>query len=270
MENQAWEWAEKQMDSAFSFYKEEVDARKWYGLFDYGDIMHTYDSVRHIWKYDMGGFAWQNTELVPTYWLWLYFLRTGREDVFSMAEAMSRHCSETDIYHIGSLRGMGSRHNVRHWGCPCKEPRISMAGHWRLYYYLTGDHRLGEVMDEEKDAENALRHVKHYQEDGRLVIRSGPDWSSYVANWMTRYEGTLDQQLPMAWHPDRILNLIRIHPGLSIAEKMKIRQISIFRFAWADCRYGWNVPGCWRAVLWKSCWRSWGVFIFFLRRRRRC
>lgn len=194
MENQAWEWAEKQLESAFSFYKEEVDARKWYGLFDYGDIMHTYDSVRHVWKYDMGGFAWQNTELVPTYWFWLYFLRTGREDVFSMAEAMSRHCSETDMYHTGLLKGMGSRHNVRHWGCPCKEPRISMAGHWRFYYYLTGDHRMGEVMDEVKDAENALRNVKHYQEDGRLVIRSGPDWSSYVANWMTRYERTLDEK----------------------------------------------------------------------------
>lgn len=190
----AWEWAEKQLDRAFSFYKDEIDARKWYGLFDYGDIMHTYDSVRHVWKYDMGGFAWQNTELAPTYWLWLYFLRTGREDVFSMAEAMSRHCSETDIYHTGPLKGMGSRHNVRHWGCPCKEPRISMAGHWRFYYYLTGDYRLGEVMDEVKDAENVLYNVKHYQEGGELVIRSGPDWSSYVANWMARYERTLDER----------------------------------------------------------------------------
>lgn len=55
----------------------------------------------HCWRYDMGGFAWQNTELVPTYWLWLYFLRTGREDVFTVAEAMSRHCSEVDFYHFG-------------------------------------------------------------------------------------------------------------------------------------------------------------------------
>ena len=119
---------ENQLDQLFDFYKNEIEARKWYGLFDYGDVMHTYDPIRHCWRYDMGGFAWQNTELVPTYWLWLYFLRTGREDVFTVAEAMSRHCSEVDFYHFGSMAGIGSRHNVRHWGCSCKEPRVSMAG----------------------------------------------------------------------------------------------------------------------------------------------
>ena len=64
---------ENQLDQLFDFYKNEIEARKWYGLFDYGDVMHTYDPIRHCWRYDMGGFAWQNTELVPTYWLWLYF-----------------------------------------------------------------------------------------------------------------------------------------------------------------------------------------------------
>ena len=82
-----------------------MEARHWYGLFDYGDVMHTYDPMRHCWKYDVGGYAWQNTELVPTYWLWLYFLHTGREDVFSLAEAMSRHASEVDTYHSAHSRG---------------------------------------------------------------------------------------------------------------------------------------------------------------------
>ena len=137
---------ENQLDQLFDFYKNEIEARRWYGLFDYGDVMHTYDPIRHCWRYDMGGFAWQNTELVPTYWLWLYFLRTGREDVFTVAEAMSRHCSEVDFYHFGPMAGIGSRHNVRHWGCSCKEPRVSMAGHHRVYYYLTGDARIGDAM----------------------------------------------------------------------------------------------------------------------------
>lgn len=30
--------------------------------------MHSYDNIRHCWKYDVGGYAWDNTELVPTYW----------------------------------------------------------------------------------------------------------------------------------------------------------------------------------------------------------
>lgn len=191
------QWLEDQMEKAFTFYKEEVEKRDWYGLFDYGDIMHTYDPVRHTWLYDTGGFAWQNTELVPTYWLWLYFLRTGREDVFTMAEAMTRHCSEVDLYHFGPLKGLGSRHNVRHWGCSCKEPRMSMAGHQRFLYYLTGDYRLGDVMWDVIDVDRKMaefRHSRERQPDGssRANVRSGPDWSSLVSNWMTAYERTLD------------------------------------------------------------------------------
>lgn len=190
-------WLEEQLEKAFLFYKNEVDARDWYGLFDYGDVMHTYDPARHMWRYDVGGMAWQNTELVPTYWLWYYFMRTGREDVFSMAEAMSRHCSETDVYHFGPFKGLGSRHNVRHWGCSCKEVRISMSGHHRFLYYLTGDRRLRDIFEEVKDADCAMVKNPHSQEllaDGTSVpsIRSGPDWSSMVSDWMTWYEITLD------------------------------------------------------------------------------
>lgn len=196
-DNEQEKLLEEQLANAFAFYKQEVENRDWYGLFDYGDVMHSYDSVRHTWRYDVGGFAWQNTELVDTYWLWLYFLRTGREDVFTMAEAMSRHCSEVDTYHFGPLKGLGSRHNVRHWGCSCKEPRIGMAGHNRFLYYLTVDDRMGDVMENVKDADLAMSKNKHNLltlPDGRVVpgVRSGPDWSSYVSNWMTHYERTLD------------------------------------------------------------------------------
>ena len=187
---------ENQLDQLFDFYKNEIEARKWYGLFDYGDVMHTYDPIRHCWRYDMGGFAWQNTELVPTYWLWLYFLRTGREDVFTVAEAMSRHCSEVDFYHFGPMAGIGSRHNVRHWGCSCKEPRVSMAGHHRVYYYLTGDARIGDAMADAKDADLSLKNVTYFKQNdekgGHVVIRSGQDWTSFLSNWMTQYERTLD------------------------------------------------------------------------------
>ncbi|MDL2302670.1 hypothetical protein LJC58_10035, partial [Lachnospiraceae bacterium OttesenSCG-928-D06] len=194
-------WLEDQLNNAIEFYKEEVDANDWYGLFDYGDFMHTYDPVRHCWRYDMGGFAWQNTELVPTYWLWLYFVRTGREDVFVLAEAMSRHCSEVDFYHFGPMKGIGTRHNVRHWGCSCKEPRVSMAGHHRFYYYLTGDYRIGDAMEDVKDADCSLNNVERFKmkkddsdtDEKFVFVRSGPDWSSLVSNWMTKYERSLDK-----------------------------------------------------------------------------
>lgn len=188
-------WLEEQLDLAVDFYRNEVEQRNWYGMFDYGDFMHTYDRERHQWRYDMGGYAWDNTELVPTLWLWYQFLRTGREDVFVLAEKLSRHTSEVDVYHMGTLKGLGSRHNVRHWGCPCKEARIAMAAHHRVYYYLTGDRRLEDIFDELKDNELTFLNkdpLRDFYNREEMVYeshaRSGPDWSSLCANWMTQWE----------------------------------------------------------------------------------
>ncbi len=195
------DWIELQLSKAFSFYKNEVATRKWYGLFNYGDFMHTYDGIRHNWKYDQGGYAWDNTELVPTLWLWLYFLRTGREDVFSLAENLSRHASEIDVYHFGRYKGLGSRHNVSHWGCPCKEARIAMAGHHRYLYYLTADRRFEDIFDELKDNELSFLNkdpLGDFFEKKDMVFpshaRSGPDWSSLVSNWMTEWERHNDKK----------------------------------------------------------------------------
>lgn len=40
-------WLEEQLDAAIEFYIKEIDLRNWYGMFNYGDVMHTYDRFRH-------------------------------------------------------------------------------------------------------------------------------------------------------------------------------------------------------------------------------
>lgn len=186
---------EDQLEAAFDFYKNEVEQRGWYGFWNYGDFMHTYDPTRHTWRYDMGGYAWQNNELVPDLWLWYAFIRTGREDIFRIAEAMTRHTSEVDTYHLGEYAGLGSRHNVLHWGCGCKEARISMAGHHRFYYYMTGDERIGDILKEVRDADFAtlkLDPMRAYYEGQDnpypTHTRSGPDWAAFCSNWITMWE----------------------------------------------------------------------------------
>ena len=194
-------WLEEELDRAITFYEKEVEVRHWYGIYDYGDVMHTYDKFRHIWRYDIGGYAWQNTELMPTMWLWLAFLRTGRGDILRMAEAMTRHASDVDVYHLGELKGLGTRHGIRHWGCPCKEIRIGMAAHYRFHYYLLGDARFEEVFEDIKDADRSLvnmdplRYV--YPKEQNVLpthARSGPDWSAMVSNWMTEWERKQDRK----------------------------------------------------------------------------
>ncbi|MEJ2614292.1 MAG: hypothetical protein P8Z35_05000, partial [Ignavibacteriaceae bacterium] len=147
-------WIENQLDKAFKYYHLEAEQRHWYGFWNYGDIRHSYDRQRHTWKYDMGGFAWDNTELMPNMWLWYSYLRSGREDIFRMAEAMTRHTGEVDVYHLGRFKGLGSRHNVVHWGGGAKEVRISQAALGRFYYYLTTDERTGDLIHAVANASN--------------------------------------------------------------------------------------------------------------------
>lgn len=194
-------WLEEQLEQLFAFYRDEVEQRNWYGFYNYGDFMHSYDALRHCWKYDMGGYGWDNTELVPTLWLWLYFMRSGRADVFRLAQNLSLHAAEVDVYHLGKYKGLGSRHNVSHWGCPCKEARISMAYHHRYLYYLTGDRRLAELFEAVKDNEQSLLAkdpLGDSYDKAEMVYpthaRSGPDWSSLCSNWLTWWEMTGDER----------------------------------------------------------------------------
>jgi hypothetical protein len=190
---------EDQLDAALALYLKEPEQRHWYGFWNFGDVMHTYDPGRHTWRYDIGGFAWDNSELATDMWLWYSFLRTGRADVFRMAEAMTRHTGEVDVYHLGRFAGLGSRHNVRHWGCGAKEARISQAGYRRYYYYLTTDERTGDLMHEVADADRKLIEIdpmrlalpiEKLPSSYPARIRGGPDWLAVVSNWMTEWERT--------------------------------------------------------------------------------
>ena len=188
---------EGKLQEIMQFYQKEIERNGWYGFFNYGDVMHAYDASRDEWRYDVGGFAWDNTELGTPAMLWYQFLRTGDPDVWRMAEAMTRHCSEVDTYHTGPHAGLGTRHNVLHWGCGAKEARISEAWWNRFYYYLTADERTGDIMHEVADADTLLYTLDPmrlaqprdlYPCSAPARLRIGPDWMAYAGNWMTEWE----------------------------------------------------------------------------------
>jgi hypothetical protein len=189
---------EDRLAAAFNLYHKEVEQRHWYGFWDYGDVRHQHDGPRHEWRYDVGGFAWDNTELGTDVWLWYNFLRTGSADAFRMAEAITRHTTEVDVYHLGPWEGLGSRHNVRHWGCGAKESRISQAAYRRFYYYLTADERTGDRMRAVVDVDYKLLTLDPMRLASPQTtpipfparVRGGPDWLAFVGNWMTEWERT--------------------------------------------------------------------------------
>ncbi|KAF8855055.1 hypothetical protein BDZ45DRAFT_805365 [Acephala macrosclerotiorum] len=184
----------------FDFHKSQISQRRWYGFWDHGDIMHAYDEDRHNWRYDIGGYAWDNSELSPDLWLWLYFLQSGRANVFRMAESLTRHTGEVDVYHLGPHKGLGTRHGVQHWSDSCKQARISNALYRKYFFYLSGgDERVGELLQECLATEQAIltldpyRKVRKDKETYRpdataILISLGTDWSALAAAWLIEFE----------------------------------------------------------------------------------
>lgn len=196
---------EEQLTRNLDYYKKQIDQHRWYGFWNFGDFMHTYDSDRHVWRYDVGGYAWDNSELSTDLWLWYSFLRTGDASVFRMAEAMTRHTGEVDVYHLGRFAPLGSRHNVQHWGCSAKQMRISTVMNRRFLYYLTADERIGDLMREQVDAVARLLEVAPLRKindnqsqnhsNQQVLCSFGTDWGAVAAAWFTEWERTLDKKI---------------------------------------------------------------------------
>ncbi|MDP0499947.1 MAG: twin-arginine translocation signal domain-containing protein [Verrucomicrobiota bacterium JB022] len=212
---------EDRLEWSVDYYKGQIDQRHWYGFWNYGDVMHTYDHDRHVWRYDIGGYAWDNSELSPDLWLWYSFLRSGRAETFRIAEAMTRHNRDVDIYHLGRFQGFGTRHNVQHWGCSAKQLRISTAAYRRFHYFLTGDERTGDVLEEVAQADRALAGLKATRKLPNQMptppgvdafIGVGTDWGSAAANWLTALERTQDEKYRV-WLEDTMRTIGSISIG---------------------------------------------------------
>ena len=206
---------EKQLSDNLDYYREQIEQRKWYGFWNYGDVMHNYDFTRHDWRYDIGGWAWNNIELAPNVLLWVSFLRTGREDVWTMAEALEKHASEVDVHHLGQFAPLGSRHNVNHWGDGCKQPRIEYAAMKRFLYYLTGGDALtGDLMTEQIGSEKAYEYARRISTwgavGGTYLKSSMNDWTYYASNWMLEWERTGNTE-----YRDRLFNSMKDIEALS-------------------------------------------------------
>ncbi len=188
---------EDRLDFLVDYYQKQVEQHRWYGFWNYGDVMHTYDPDRHEWRYDVGGYAWDNSELSPDLWLWYSYLRSGRADIFRLAEAMTRHTGEVDVYHLGRFVDLGTRHGVQHWADSAKQVRISTAAYRRFFYFLTADERTGDLLHDLVDADQTfltldpIRKIRTepYEPDPHaLSIGLGTDWGSLASAWLTEWE----------------------------------------------------------------------------------
>jgi hypothetical protein len=190
---------EDTLDFLFEHYRTEQDQRHWYGFWDFGDFMHSKDVDRKTWRYDVGGYAWDNSEISPDQWIWMAYLHTNRPEVFRFAEAMTRKTSEVNCYHIGDWAGLGTRHGVQHWGDSSKQVRVSNANYRRYFYYLTADERTGDVLHMLAGSEETAlvldtgRKIRSPEDPwnpdrNAIDIGFGTSWAALAAAWLTEWE----------------------------------------------------------------------------------
>lgn len=188
---------EDKLDLMHKYHREQVDQRSWYGFWDFGDVMHSYDDDRHVWRYDVGGYAWDNSELSTDSWLWYHYLRTGESQAFRFAEAMTRHTGEVDVYHLGKFQDLGTRHGIMHWADSAKQVRISNAAYRRFYYFLSGDERVGDLMRDLVDADKTfmildpgrkIRTDAYTPQPEALGVSNTTDWGALAAAWLAEWE----------------------------------------------------------------------------------
>tara|TARA_R110002003_G_scaffold103_9_gene8182 strand:- start:15723 stop:18632 length:2910 start_codon:yes stop_codon:yes gene_type:complete len=191
---------EANMDFLIKFYEDQVEQRRWYGFWDHGDIIHTYDDDRHQWRYDIGGYAWDNSELSPDLFFWDYFLRTGRADAYRLAHDQVRHGGEVDSYHLGNYTGLGTRHGVQHWSDSAKQARIATPVYRKVFYYISGgDERTGDIVQEVLDVDksfvrvDARRKVRdpsvvYIPDPTALYLNFGTDWAGIAQAYLIEWE----------------------------------------------------------------------------------
>jgi hypothetical protein len=164
--NNAFPDLEAALENTLDYWLHSQELFGWYGIFDYGDFQQWYNRAHPTgrWDSDFGRWGWANNDGIGriSHTLMLQFLRTGERRYFDAAAAMCSHHYESDMVHTteypwdwGALRdvsGCVHRHNAQHWGCPYIGLRGASPMGARIYYYLTGDGRIGDILDLVLDA----------------------------------------------------------------------------------------------------------------------
>ena len=217
----------------------------WYGMWDYGDVMHKlgpggygwvlppdeiarrlklpekeryseqlgrfrmYDyRAQQDWCFDNGRWGWGNTEGNPGLFLQMMYLRTGRRDVFFAAAAMARHTRDVDMRHDGKWFGRGTRHGVQHWSDGNHEERQTVHSEWRFYHYLTGDMRCRDFAKQLTEGIYAKTPIRiHAAHSGRLY------------GLLTRWEMTGDAKLGEVLR--RYVHCFIVPEGIAISPRVQ-------------------------------------------------
>ena len=199
---------------------------KWFGFFDFGDQQSRFNYQRTgRWESDWGRWGWGNNDGIGRYSLAFAnaYLATGERKYFDALEGASRHTAEVDVLHTDTIvqetdairvRGLSHRHGVQHWSEPYIGLRGSSCIGWRICYYLTGEERFRDVLEEVVDC--AMRD--YYANSGPATSFDGGGSASMALLTMweitgdAKYRDKLKAKMETTPAPENSW-----HAGLSVA-----------------------------------------------------
>jgi len=155
----------------FDWCNRQIADFNWFGMVDFGDTLSWYRKEAYDKSYDEWGWhpegrwGWFNCEAVGTHaGTLIQFLRTGDYKYFIFGANLARHIMDIDTCHYNTLAndprlknilpddysqvGSMHRHNANHWGGRNDEASHTNVYGLLLYYFLTGDDRARDVIDE--------------------------------------------------------------------------------------------------------------------------
>lgn len=163
--------AEEFLSRLFDWGNRQIENFGWYGMIDFGDTLSWYRKEMDDISYDNWGWhpegrwGWFNCEAVGTHTgALLQFFRTGEAKYFIFGANLAQHIMDIDTCHYNTVNndkrvrgkitdvysqvGSMHRHNANHWGGRNEEAAHTNVLGLIMYYYITGDARARDVINE--------------------------------------------------------------------------------------------------------------------------
>lgn len=182
---------ERALDLPIRYWKHSQDHFRWYGFWLHGNVCQGINRFCQTgrWERDFGRWGWANGDSVGrlAYALMLQAVRRCRRDDLEFAERYLYNihdvCSiHSPAYpehfrHFSYLKGTCHRHGAWPWACPYTGIRGSHPVGAKIYYFLTGEGRVRDILEE--ITELAVRRPNGGMGDGPL----GPNAQIFLYQW---------------------------------------------------------------------------------------
>ena len=182
---------ERALDLPVRYWRHSQEHFRWYGFWLYGNVCQTINQYLQLgrWEREFGRWGWANGDSLGrlAYALMLQSVRTARRADLEFAERYLYNIHDVCTIHSPAypehfrtfmyFKGASHRHGAWPWACPYTGIRGSHPVGAKIYYFLTGEGRIRDVLEE--ITQLAIRRPSGGMGDGPL----GPNAQIFLYQW---------------------------------------------------------------------------------------